>query len=490
MDYYETEEPLSYAEGSKASDQWEGFQRLGEDDAWNPYKATWQEQAEAQYRLKLLKSKKRAINFLDSETYNPKTPNIKQTLRANPGPNLLGRLDNFQARFIDENLITEDLFRESNPNYGVKFKPQFPREEDDEEKEPNEDKYPMRIVSKPAHERKKKELKKLNQVYEPKFKEKTVSRQIESYPVKKETRFTRENAIGRVPKVYFGPNQIIEEEETPSFNARASLGKNTGLSSAIRRKENPREMERNSESAGRIQKKLGEVPGAGFVNARKIKKKVEMEKEDQIEREAETLNRGKLGTGPKIRNAGLARRSKAIEEAHESPFQPWSENKGRNIGREQYEEPVDEELFECRHGCGRKFNENALGKHEKICKRVFMQKRRKFDSKGQREVAEEQKELQKASKAIQESIDNKKKMEKPKWKRQSEAFQAQIKNARGGNLSIQEKKSIQEAYEDSTLVRCPTCDRKFSDSAASRHIPFCANKAKFVQFKTGAKKKP
>lgn len=36
--------------------------------------------------------------------------------------------------------------------------------------------------------------------------------------------------------------------------------------------------------------------------------------------------------------------------------------------------------IEC-SSCGRKFKEEALEKHAKICKKVFVQKRKKFDSK-------------------------------------------------------------------------------------------------------------
>lgn len=34
--------------------------------------------------------------------------------------------------------------------------------------------------------------------------------------------------------------------------------------------------------------------------------------------------------------------------------------------------------------CNRSFNENAIIKHEKICKKVFVQKRKKFDIEGKR----------------------------------------------------------------------------------------------------------
>ena len=35
-------------------------------------------------------------------------------------------------------------------------------------------------------------------------------------------------------------------------------------------------------------------------------------------------------------------------------------------------------LLEC-HSCGRKFNPVTLAKHAKICQKVFMQKRKKFE---------------------------------------------------------------------------------------------------------------
>ncbi len=37
-------------------------------------------------------------------------------------------------------------------------------------------------------------------------------------------------------------------------------------------------------------------------------------------------------------------------------------------------------FIECPEGCGRKFNELALEKHVKICKKVFQTKRKEFNS--------------------------------------------------------------------------------------------------------------
>jgi hypothetical protein len=49
---------------------------------------------------------------------------------------------------------------------------------------------------------------------------------------------------------------------------------------------------------------------------------------------------------------------------------------------------INSDLQECSL-CGRKFNERAYEKHSKICKDVFIKKRKVFDSKEHRIVAEE-----------------------------------------------------------------------------------------------------
>ena len=44
------------------------------------------------------------------------------------------------------------------------------------------------------------------------------------------------------------------------------------------------------------------------------------------------------------------------------------------------------ELYECGKGCGRQFNANVLAKHEKICEKVFQQKRKVFNTAAQRQL--------------------------------------------------------------------------------------------------------
>jgi hypothetical protein len=54
----------------------------------------------------------------------------------------------------------------------------------------------------------------------------------------------------------------------------------------------------------------------------------------------------------------------------------------------QDEEPEYDDMNECQ-SCGRKFNEKAFAKHAKVCKDVFVKKRKAFDSKAHRLIADE-----------------------------------------------------------------------------------------------------
>ncbi len=44
-------------------------------------------------------------------------------------------------------------------------------------------------------------------------------------------------------------------------------------------------------------------------------------------------------------------------------------------------------LIDC-HDCGRRFNEQAIQKHRKICKKVFIEKRKTFDIAEQRKATD------------------------------------------------------------------------------------------------------
>ena len=82
------------------------------------------------------------------------------------------------------------------------------------------------------------------------------------------------------------------------------------------------------------------------------------------------------------------------DEQEEEPVSKEQEQKKllslyENAGDEQdaYQGAVDDgDRIEC-PTCGRKFAEEALMKHSKICKKVFVQKRKVFDVKKVRQEA-------------------------------------------------------------------------------------------------------
>lgn len=147
-----------------------------------------------------------------------------------------------------------------------------------------------------------------------------------------------------------------------------------------------------------------------------------------------------------------------------------------NKNQDEYEEGG--ELVQCTMGCGRKFNANSIKKHMKICKKVFQSKRKVFDSSKTRTngVVEKVKAGKGTNNSSKGNSQNKKNM----WKKQSEAFRAMLKQSRNEPMTQQDRNVFEEAQN---LVLCNWCGRKFNDSAAQKHIPFCEKKAKMDKMK-------
>lgn len=180
--------------------------------------------------------------------------------------------------------------------------------------------------------------------------------------------------------------------------------------------------------------------------------------------------------------------------------------------------------------CGRHFNEVSYEKHYRVCKQVFESKRKPFDSSKARMRGTEMESFNRRgrkakSNAISGSSTNDLRRGnttsslpsysstsspsgaragvKPNWKKQSEAFRAAIRAAR--LVSIAEKKSKatgiplfkllpqqpaapanDAVYAD--YVTCPTCGRRFNQTAGARHIPKCKdiiNKPSFLSRGSG-----
>lgn len=100
------------------------------------------------------------------------------------------------------------------------------------------------------------------------------------------------------------------------------------------------------------------------------------------------------------------------------------------------EDDDDGERIPCQT-CGRQFREEALLKHQKICKKVFVNKRKGFDMKKQRLDAEamafiklKEYEEKKKGKFGNNINNNNAKQKAAKWKKQSEEFRAILKAGR------------------------------------------------------------
>jgi len=129
--------------------------------------------------------------------------------------------------------------------------------------------------------------------------------------------------------------------------------------------------------------------------------------------------------------------------------------------------------------CNRKFAVEALHKHTKICKKVFCQKRKAFDTTSQR-MDEEALKSANNNDDKQAAIDAALKIKKEKWKNQSVSLREAIKAAKDVSQAIAEGKDISKlpiakSSVPDTRTPCPYCGRKFSDDAAERHIPKCKN---------------
>lgn len=170
-------------------------------------------------------------------------------------------------------------------------------------------------------------------------------------------------------------------------------------------------------------------------------------------------------------------------------------NNANEILEQEAQMVASEPLYPCPEGCGRKFKKSSLLKHKKACKKIFQQKRKKFDMVAQK-FGDNREVLQQAKQAKKQMMREKRNKQgeggfpgnnKAKWKKQSEQLRAIMKaNRKGGQekLSTQEKKAISEAV-NVERIPCPHCGRSFGQKPAEKHIPICAEKAKLAQMRGG-----
>jgi len=158
----------------------------------------------------------------------------------------------------------------------------------------------------------------------------------------------------------------------------------------------------------------------------------------------------------------------------------------------------DMQLVKCPAGCGKSFRAEIVQRHAKICKKVFQQKRKAFNVAEQRQI-DEIKEMQAENKYKKKPTKQAEKPKAkegaiPKWKMQSAMLRNGLRGMRkdgdngGGNVNAEEAAIVQK-FNETQMMRCPHCNRTFSDEAGKRHLPFCEKKAKEAKLKGAPQKK-
>lgn len=157
-------------------------------------------------------------------------------------------------------------------------------------------------------------------------------------------------------------------------------------------------------------------------------------------------------------------------------------------GADAYPEAASGELIPC-PDCGRKFGAESIDRHIKICKKVFVNKRKQFSSVAVRlgEFENAQSLIANAER-IQRNKDAPAKKEKdsrksvPAWKKKSLELRAAILSAKvdSGDAEAQLKaEEIQQQLGpaggdlDPDSLKCPHCGRVFNKEAGERHIAIC-----------------
>lgn len=115
--------------------------------------------------------------------------------------------------------------------------------------------------------------------------------------------------------------------------------------------------------------------------------------------------------------------------------------------------------------CGRHFNSDRIEKHQAICTKAASKakKLKVFDPIKMRTQGTESEKFVKKGVHLKPTPKPKKK----DWRKQHEDFIATIRAAKSGNAP--------PPTDNSDYIDCPHCGRKFSESAADRHIPKCAS---------------
>eukprot|EP01135_Chromosphaera_perkinsii_P003863 Nk52_evm11s259 gene=Nk52_evmTU11s259 len=151
--------------------------------------------------------------------------------------------------------------------------------------------------------------------------------------------------------------------------------------------------------------------------------------------------------------------------------------------QQQQQPPTETEHFVPCGVCGRTFFPDVLPRHQVACKKAHKQ-RKTFNMVKQRVKGTElyaynkNKVLANGKKTTPQQGWEKDRSEKPvsgpkksSWREKHQQFINTIKQARGEK--IENAGHTLTSSENPDLVKCPHCERRFSENAAERHVPFC-----------------
>lgn len=233
-------------------------------------------------------------------------------------------------------------------------------------------------------------------------------------------------------------------------------------------------------------------------------------------------------------NSNINRKGIQPKRGMMSPFGGTEDNRplGGNMGNIDYNEGANEPTYPC-PDCGRNFRADVLEKHKKICKKVFMKKRKVFNSQKKRMVDSEQMSLMKYGQKNEKKMP---KLKKNNWKAQSEEFRSILKANRGlkmpdygsgmggfggmggmsgmGNMGggldryrgargnygssgygtgIKNKGKVgmnnafnqppQRSVISDSFKLCKFCNRRYNDEAFAKHYPGCERRYKENQIR-------
>ncbi|KFP28689.1 Zinc finger C2HC domain-containing protein 1B, partial [Colius striatus] len=131
--------------------------------------------------------------------------------------------------------------------------------------------------------------------------------------------------------------------------------------------------------------------------------------------------------------------------------------------------------------CGRSFAQDALLRHEPICKKVFNKKRKPFNSLKQRLQGTEIPTVKRQT--LQKVLLTLKLIEvwkKSNWRQHHEDIINAIQSAKQVTKALKEGRPLPPPPPPSInpdYIQCPHCSRRFNEAAAGRHMKFCEEQA-------------